>query len=108
LFRLHPGHLRRTFLITAVKTSTATGPGRLAPCIDPAEGRDGYTDLLAATKRKHIIHGLVEIDVTNAHRLLRQREAAGEDLSFTASSSMLSPGRWMRTASCTPTGAAAG
>jgi hypothetical protein len=69
--------------------------------------RKGYTDLLAATKRKHIIHGLVEIDVTNAHRLLRQREAAGEDLSFTASSSMLSPGRWMRTASCTPTGAAA-
>jgi pyruvate/2-oxoglutarate dehydrogenase complex dihydrolipoamide acyltransferase (E2) component len=26
----------------------------------------------------------VEIDATNAHRLLRQREAAGEDLSFTA------------------------
>ena len=46
--------------------------------------RKGYTDLLTATKRKNIIHGLVEIDVTNAHRLLRQREAAGEDLSFTA------------------------
>jgi pyruvate/2-oxoglutarate dehydrogenase complex dihydrolipoamide acyltransferase (E2) component len=40
--------------------------------------------MLAATKRKDIIHGLVEIDVTKAHRLLRQREAAGEDLSFTA------------------------
>lgn len=46
--------------------------------------RKAYTDLLTATKRKNIIHGLVEIDVTNAHRLLRQREAAGEDLSFTA------------------------
>jgi pyruvate/2-oxoglutarate dehydrogenase complex dihydrolipoamide acyltransferase (E2) component len=46
--------------------------------------RRGYTDLLTATKRKNIIHGLVEIDVTNAHRMLRQREAAGEDLSFTA------------------------
>ena len=46
--------------------------------------RRAYTDLLTATKRKNIIHGLVEIDVTNAHRLLRQREAAGEDLSFTA------------------------
>ena len=46
--------------------------------------RRGYTDLLAATKRKNIIHGLVEIDVTNAQRLLRRREAAGEDLSFTA------------------------
>ena len=46
--------------------------------------RRGYTDLLTATKRKNIIHGLVEIDVTNAQRLLRQREAAGEDLSFTA------------------------
>ena len=46
--------------------------------------RRAYTDLLTATKRKKIIHGLVEIDVTNAHRLLRQREAAGEDLSFTA------------------------
>ena len=46
--------------------------------------RRGYTDILAATKRKNIIHGLVEIDVTNAHRRLRQCEAAGEDLSFTA------------------------
>jgi pyruvate/2-oxoglutarate dehydrogenase complex dihydrolipoamide acyltransferase (E2) component len=46
--------------------------------------RRGYTDILAATKRKDIIHGLVEIDVTKAHRLMRQREAAGEDLSFTA------------------------
>jgi pyruvate/2-oxoglutarate dehydrogenase complex dihydrolipoamide acyltransferase (E2) component len=46
--------------------------------------RRGYTDLLAATRRKNIIHGLVEVDVTNARRLLRRREAAGEDLSFTA------------------------
>jgi pyruvate/2-oxoglutarate dehydrogenase complex dihydrolipoamide acyltransferase (E2) component len=46
--------------------------------------RRGYTDLLAATKRKNIIHGLVEVDVTNARRLLRRREAAGDDLSFTA------------------------
>ena len=46
--------------------------------------RRGYTDVLAATKRKNIIHGLVEIDVTQARRMLRHREAAGEDLSFTA------------------------
>jgi hypothetical protein len=46
--------------------------------------RKGYTDLLAATKRKNIIHGLVEIDVTNAQRVIRQREVGGEDLSFTA------------------------
>jgi chloramphenicol O-acetyltransferase len=46
--------------------------------------RKGYTDLLAATKRKNIIHGLVEIDVTNAQQVMRQREVAGEDLSFPA------------------------
>jgi len=46
--------------------------------------RSGYTDVLAATRRKDIIHGLIEIDVTHAHRVLRERKSAGEDLSFTA------------------------
>ena len=46
--------------------------------------RRAYADVLAATRRKNIIHGLLEIDVTEARRTLRRREAAGEDLSFTA------------------------
>jgi pyruvate/2-oxoglutarate dehydrogenase complex dihydrolipoamide acyltransferase (E2) component len=46
--------------------------------------RRAYLDILAAGRRKNMIHGLVEIDVTDAHRILRDRRAAGEDLSFTA------------------------
>jgi pyruvate/2-oxoglutarate dehydrogenase complex dihydrolipoamide acyltransferase (E2) component len=46
--------------------------------------RRGYVDVLAAGRRKNIIHGLIEIDVTELRRLLQQREAAGEPLSFTA------------------------
>jgi pyruvate/2-oxoglutarate dehydrogenase complex dihydrolipoamide acyltransferase (E2) component len=69
---------------TKGEETTLTGGGRGYQTRPFLKIRKGYTDLLAATKRKHIIHGLVEIDVTNAHRLLRQREAAGEDLSFTA------------------------
>ena len=46
--------------------------------------RRAYGDVLAASRRKDIIHGLVEVDVTEARRLLRQRHAAGQDLSFTA------------------------
>ena len=63
------------------ETTAGDGPGyQTRPFL---KIRRGYTDLLTATKRKNIIHGLVEIDVTKAHRLLRQRESAGEDLSFT-------------------------
>src|SRR4051794_1642390 len=46
--------------------------------------RKAYLDVLPAGRRKNMIHGLVEIDVTDAHRILRGRESAGEDLSFTA------------------------
>jgi hypothetical protein len=46
--------------------------------------RRGYLDVLAAGRRKNIIHGLIEIDVTELQRVLREREAAGEPLSFTA------------------------
>ena len=46
--------------------------------------RKAYTDVLAASRRKDIIHGLLEIDVTHAHELLRQRKADGHPLSFTA------------------------
>ena len=46
--------------------------------------RRAYMDVLAAGRRKNVIHGLVELDVTEARRLMRERKAAGEDLSFTA------------------------
>ena len=46
--------------------------------------RRGYLDVLAAGHRKNIIHGLIEIDVTDLQRVLREREAIGEPLSFTA------------------------
>jgi pyruvate/2-oxoglutarate dehydrogenase complex dihydrolipoamide acyltransferase (E2) component len=58
---------------------------------------DGYTvvpfppvrkmiaDILELGHRKHMIHALVEVDVTRAHRFIREYEAeTGEDLSFTA------------------------
>jgi pyruvate/2-oxoglutarate dehydrogenase complex dihydrolipoamide acyltransferase (E2) component len=46
--------------------------------------RRGYADILAASRRKDIIHGLFEIDVTRARRVLREGEASGADISFTA------------------------
>ena len=70
--------------VTAGGAATPAEEGRRYQTRPFLKIRRGYTDLLTATKRKNIIHGLVEIDVTNAQRLLRQREAAGEDLSFTA------------------------
>ena len=70
--------------VTASEGETPPGDARGYQTRPFLKIRRGYTDLLAATKRKHIIHGLVEIDVTNAHWVLRQRELAGEDLSFTA------------------------
>jgi len=42
-------------------------------------------DAMRAGSRKHMIHGLVEYDVTEPRRLLREhRERTGESLSFTA------------------------
>ncbi len=36
-------------------------------------------------RQKHLIHGLVEMDVTNARRLIREhKEKTGETISFTA------------------------
>ena len=46
--------------------------------------RRGYLDVLAAGRRKNIIHGLIEIDVTELQRVLGEREVMGEPLSFTA------------------------
>jgi pyruvate/2-oxoglutarate dehydrogenase complex dihydrolipoamide acyltransferase (E2) component len=46
--------------------------------------RKGYLDVLAAGRRKNIIHGLIELDVTELRRILGEREAAGQALSFTA------------------------
>ena len=46
--------------------------------------RRAYLHVLEAGRRKNIIHGLIEIDVTKARRRLRQAEQAGRDLSFTA------------------------
>ena len=45
--------------------------------------RKAYHDVLAAGRRKHVIHGLIELDVTAARRALEQ-EAKGSQLSFTA------------------------
>src|SRR5512132_4048768 len=46
--------------------------------------RQMYSDAMATAKRKNIIHGLVEIDVTEAHRMLKEQRTNGIDLSFTA------------------------
>ncbi len=61
-----------------------------APRRPPAEVRPflpvrrAYLDVLAEGRRKHLIHGLIEIDVTKARRALRSRAATGQPLSFTA------------------------
>jgi hypothetical protein len=42
-------------------------------------------DVLRAAQRKHMIHGLVEADVTRARQYIREQEAStGEQLSLTA------------------------
>jgi len=41
--------------------------------------RKGYVDVLAAGRRKNIIHGLIDLDVTELRRMLRVREAVGQD-----------------------------
>jgi hypothetical protein len=46
--------------------------------------RRAYLHNFEAARRKHIIHGLVEIDVTELRRSLRELEATGKDISFTA------------------------
>jgi len=47
--------------------------------------REGAIDLLREAQRKHMIHALMEIDVTDARRRIREHKAqTGETLSFTA------------------------
>jgi len=47
--------------------------------------REGAIDLLREARRKHMIHGLLEVDVTDARRRIREHKArTGETLSFTA------------------------
>ena len=42
-------------------------------------------DIMRTAQRKHMIHGLVEVDVTRARQYIRKQEArTGEQLSFTA------------------------
>jgi pyruvate/2-oxoglutarate dehydrogenase complex dihydrolipoamide acyltransferase (E2) component len=46
--------------------------------------RRAYLDNFEASRRKNFIHGLVEIDITQTRRAVREGEAAGKDISFTA------------------------
>ena len=46
--------------------------------------RRAYLHNYEAARRKYVIHGLVEIDVTELRRSLRDIEATGKDISFTA------------------------
>lgn len=45
--------------------------------------RQAYIDVLEQGRRRHLIHGLVEADVTASRRALRLRAADGQPLSFT-------------------------
>ena len=47
--------------------------------------REGAIDLLRTAQRKHMIHALIEVDVTVPRQLIREHKACtGESLSFTA------------------------
>lgn len=49
-----------------------------------APTRQATVEILTATQRKHVIHGLVEVDVTQPRRLIQKRAShTGEKLSFT-------------------------
>jgi len=45
--------------------------------------RQSYIDVREQGRRRHLIHGLVEADVTAVRRALRARAAGGRPLSFT-------------------------
>jgi pyruvate/2-oxoglutarate dehydrogenase complex dihydrolipoamide acyltransferase (E2) component len=64
-------------------------------CVMPAGGesyqvrpflkiRRAYIHNFEAARRKNFIHGLVEVDVTEVRRAVRDLETAGKDISFTA------------------------
>jgi hypothetical protein len=47
--------------------------------------REASLDLLREARRRHMIHALLEVDVTFARQVLRRHKArTGESLSFTA------------------------
>ena len=46
--------------------------------------RRAYIHNFEAARRKHVIHGLVEVDITEVRRSLVDLEARGKDISFTA------------------------
>jgi len=46
--------------------------------------RRNISILLSETEKKHIIHALLEIDVTEARRKIREHKGKGRDISFTA------------------------
>ena len=49
------------------------------------KARQMIVDVLELGRRKHFIHGLVEVDVTQARRLIHEYEnQTGNDLSFSA------------------------
>jgi len=60
--------------------------GRASFTVRPfPRARHDIVDALEVGVRRHMVHALLELDVTRARRLLREREAAGgERLSFTA------------------------
>ncbi len=60
-----------------------SGPGYQAHHFPMA--RRAYADGLGQAQRQHTIHGLIEVDVTQARRLVRRgRDNRGDPLSFTA------------------------
>lgn len=53
--------------------------------VSPARTRQAISDMLHEGQRKHMIHGLIEIDVTRPRQYIAQhKEETGETLSFTA------------------------
>ncbi len=50
-----------------------------------SKGRQIVSEVMKLGEQKHIIHGLVEVDVTEARQFIREYEATtGKDISFTA------------------------
>ena len=65
-------------------------------------------EVLEMGHRKHMIHGLLEADVTRARQYIREYEAtSGKDLLSLPSLSPAWAKRWSGTSICTPTGAGA-
>jgi pyruvate/2-oxoglutarate dehydrogenase complex dihydrolipoamide acyltransferase (E2) component len=63
----------------------ANGSGRGFRVVPFPGARRAILDYLAVARRKHVVHALVEVDVTLPRRALREHRArTGESLSFTA------------------------